>query len=212
VALNGLLRALGVNPALAVGHSAGAAILARMSLDGAIAPRGLVSLNGALLPLSGIPGQLFSPLAKLFALNPLVPRLFAWRASDRAVVERLLRATGSSIEPAGVELYGRLMRSPGHVAAALGMMANWDLLSLKRDLPRLRPPLTLVVGANDRTIPPAQAQRVRALLPSATVVTLPGVGHLAHEEQPREIADLVARLARSMDVLPDATESSASFC
>ena len=51
-----LLRALRVAPALVVGHSAGAAILAQMCLDTHIAPDVLVSLNGAMLPLRGIPG------------------------------------------------------------------------------------------------------------------------------------------------------------
>ena len=67
---------------MAAGHSAGAAILVRMCLDGQIAPQGLVSLNGAMLPLGGSAGQLFSPLAKLLAGLPLLPDLFAWRARD----------------------------------------------------------------------------------------------------------------------------------
>ena len=195
--LTELLRVLGVSPALAVGHSAGAAIAARMSLDGGIAPQSLVSLNGALLPLRGIPSHLFSPAAKLLAATSLSSRLFAWGAGDRSAVERLLGTTGSRLDPEGVELYRQLVRNPGHVAGALGMMAHWDLRPLERDLPRLQPSLTLVTGSNDRTIPPAEAVRVRALLPTATLVTLPGLGHLAHEERPQEIACLVAQLTRT---------------
>ena len=56
-----LLAALELAPELGVGHSAGAAILCRMCLDGQMAPKLLVSLNGALLPFRGLPGQLFSP-------------------------------------------------------------------------------------------------------------------------------------------------------
>jgi magnesium chelatase accessory protein len=83
------------------------------------------------------------------------------------------------------------------VAAAFGMMANWDLRPLARDLPRLQTPLTLVVGSNDRTVRPAEARRVQALLPDAALVPLPGLGHLAHEERPQAIADLVSRLAEA---------------
>jgi magnesium chelatase accessory protein len=194
--LGELLRALDSRPLLVCGHSAGAAILARMCLDGHIAPRVLISLNGALLPLSGLPGQLFSPIAKLLAVNPLVPRLFAWRASNRTALDRLIDSTGSRIDARGIELYGRLVRNPAHVAGALGMMANWDLRPLERDLPRLAPRLVLVVGERDGTIPPREAWRVRALLPSAWLVSLPGLGHLAHEERPRRIAALILREER----------------
>src|SRR5271165_3308749 len=190
-ALGALLHTIGAHPDLVVGHSAGAAILARMCLDGLIAPRGLISLNGAIMPLRGAPGQVFAPVARLLASTSPVPRLFAWRAGDRAVVERLLRATGSALDPAGLEFYGRLARTPAHAGAALGMMARWDLPALERDLPRLQVPLTLVVGSNDRTIPPADALRVRALLPDAEVISLPGLGHLAHEEDPAAVATVV---------------------
>jgi magnesium chelatase accessory protein len=194
-AVTDLLAALEVAPAIAVGHSAGAAVLARMSLDGRIAPRALVSLNGALLPLHGVAFRLFSPAAKLLARNPLVPRLFAWRAGDRTAVERLLRGTGSALDPAGIDLYARLFNDPGHVAAVLAMMAHWNLGALARDLPRLAPRLVLVAATNDRTVPPADAARARALVPGAVVERLEGLGHLAHEERPDLVADLVLRCA-----------------
>jgi len=198
-ALGELLRVLGVSPALAAGHSAGAAILVRMALDEGIRPRALVSLNGALLPFRGLPGQVFSPVAKLLARTSLVPHLFARRAGRRGVVDRMLRDTGSRLEPAGVALYARLARCPGHVAAALGMMANWELHSLLRDLPRLAPRLVLVAGESDRTIPPREARRVQARVPGAELVCLPG-GHLAHEEDPRAVAALLLRVARCTGV------------
>lgn len=192
--LGTLLKALGAAPELVAGHSAGAAVLLRLALDGGVAPRMVVSLNGALLPLGERHAAFFTKAARMLVGLPFVPNLFAWRASDRAVAERLLQDTGSRIDARGVDLYARLFRHSGHVAAALGMMANWDLVPLLRDLPRLRPPLALVVGGSDRTIPPAQAERVRARLPSACVLPLPGLGHLAHEEDPGQVAALLIRL------------------
>ncbi|MDE2145347.1 MAG: alpha/beta fold hydrolase [Burkholderiales bacterium] len=190
-----LLRELGFAPAVIVGHSAGAAIAAQMALAGHARPRALVGLNAALLPLHGLAGQLFSPLAKLLALNPLVPRLFAWRAADPRVLQRLLDGTGSSLDGEGRALYRRLVADPAHVAGALGMMANWDLDTLARALPRLAVPLHLLVGGADRTVPPAQAAQVQALLPGTRVVVLEGLGHLAHEEQPARVADEISRIA-----------------
>jgi magnesium chelatase accessory protein len=193
-ALATLLRALGVQPQLAIGHSAGAAILCRMALDGLIAPRLLISLNGALLRLRSAEWLLFAPLARLLAASVLPARVFAWAARDRAAVARLVASTGSRLEAGDVELYARLVGNPAHVDGALRMMAAWDLVPLERDLPRLATPLALLVAEGDRTVPPGEAARVRALLPSATCRVLPGLGHLAHEEQ----AELVAAAIESL--------------
>jgi len=208
LSLRGMARSIGElvhsvsgEPAMVVGHSAGAAIMIRMALDGTITPRALVSLNGALLPFRGIASQFFSPLAKLLVLNPLVPRLFSWRASDRASVERLIRNTGSKIDPAGVDLYRRLVSSPGHVASALAMMATWDLDSLVRELPKLKVPLLLVAGGEDRAISSGDAFRIRDRLPAAEVKYLRGLGHLAHEEQPEQIARIVTEFASSLKIV-----------
>jgi len=190
-----LLAAMGCAPRLVVGHSAGAAILARLCLDGAIAPAALVSLNGALLPMDGLPSLVFAPVARFFSALPLVPLVFSWRAADRAAVERLLRGTGSVLSKPGIDLYARLFRSPGHVEGALGMMAHWDLVPLARALPHLATPLVLVVGENDRAITPREAERVRRLAPAARIVRLAGLGHLAHEEQPERVAAIIAAVA-----------------
>ena len=198
-ALGQLLRELSVRPTRAVGHSAGAAILVRMCLDRIIAPRDIVSLNGALLPLQGVPSWLYAPAARLLAASSWVPGLFAWRASDRRSVERLIASTGSQLDARGVDLYARLVGQREHVAGALAMMANWDLRPLQRELPGLAVPLTLVVGLGDRTVPPGEADRVRALLPAATVIRLPALGHLAHEEQPRQLAQLLFDCAAATD-------------
>ncbi len=202
LALQALLRTLNLQPQVAVGHSAGVAILARMALDGQIRPRCLVGLNAALMPLGGIPGQLFSPLAKLLVGLPLLPELFAWRARDTAVVAKLLADTGSTLDARGVALYARVVQQPTHAAAALGMMAHWDLQPLLRGLPRLAPRLLLITGANDRTIPPADATRIRDLVADSAVVTLPALGHLAHEEKPQAVADLILDHARAVGGLP----------
>ena len=88
-----LLRALDVKPEIVVGHSAGAAILARMCLDGKIAPRLLVSLNGAFMPFGGVANQLLSPLAQT--------------ARDESV-------GAAAVRLAGVERRGRRTADPEH--------------------------------------------------------------------------------------------------
>ena len=87
------------------------------------------------------------------------------------------------------------MRNAGHVSGVLRMMANWDLTALDCDLPRLPCPLLLLVGTRDRTIPPGDALRIRARVPTARIVELPGLGHLAHEERAAEVAAHLRALA-----------------
>ncbi|NDW05785.1 alpha/beta fold hydrolase BchO [Jiella pacifica] len=193
MAITAMLKALDVAPAFAGGHSAGAAILLRMALDGQIAPQRIVSLNGALLPFPGVAAHLFPRLAKLLFLNPVAPRFFSWRARNTRAVAQLMESTGSTISPEGVAYYERLFASPAHCEGALSMMANWDLEGLRRDLPRLAVPLTLVAGTRDRAIPPEVSRRVERMVRGAAVETLPGLGHLAHEEAPAQVAAVLAR-------------------
>lgn len=199
-AVSGLLTALGVRPALCLGHSAGTAVLIQMSLDRLIEPAGIVGLNPALLPFRGFAAHIFGPMAKIFALNPLVPRFVA-ATTDLRGAERLIRNTGSTIEPEGVALYARLVASPAHVAGALAMMADWDLGALADALPRLAVPLHQIIGGNDRAVPPSEAERVRDILLSATVEYLRGLGHLAHEERPSDVAARVKAAAERFGVL-----------
>jgi magnesium chelatase accessory protein len=199
-----LLRALisqrTFEPDIAVGHSAGAAILIEMALAGLIRPRAIVSINGALLPIRG--ASLFSPLAKVLFVNPLVPRLFAWRALSHEATRRVIEGTGSTIDRRGLELYQRLFRNAGHVAGALGMMANWDLDQLQRGIARLSVPLVLVRAAKDTAVPPSDVDRIARQTKSARVVALPDGGHLVHEERPGLLADIIADAAREVGLLP----------
>jgi magnesium chelatase accessory protein len=194
-AIQELLRVERVTPELVVGHSAGAAILVHLCLERALAPRRLVSLNGSLLPLGGTRNPALAPLTRLAICNSLTPRLVAWRAADGSAMTKLLEDTGSDLRLIGLEYYLRLARFPRHVGAALGMMANWDVRPLARAMPTLATPLTLVAAENDRMIPAECAEDVRKLVPAAEVVPLDGLGHLAHEENPALVADLI--LARA---------------
>jgi magnesium chelatase accessory protein len=203
-ALDALLESLEIRPLVAVGHSAGAAILVAMCLWETLSPALLIALNGALLPLPGLRGMFFSPLAKITAFSGLVPKLCAWRASDTRAMERLIAGTGSRLDAEGVALYQKLATHPPHVAATLEMMAHWDLSRFVRDLPGLSPPLELVVGENDLAVLPRQAAEAAALLRRVTLHRLKGLGHLAHEEDPEGVASLIKRLCAHHGLLAHA--------
>lgn len=198
--LQALLQALQCRPALAVGHSAGAAVLVQAALHHGLQVPALVAINGAFLPFGGLAAPLLSPLARLLYAVPGVPGLFSQRAAEPAVVRRLIEGTGSTLDAEGLALYGRLMQDPGHTRAALAMMAHWELQPLARALPQLQVPLLLLAGANDRAVPPAQARRVMQLCPQARLQVLPGLGHLAHEEAPAAVAQHLLAAAGELQI------------
>lgn len=199
-ALRQLLHELAIRPMLLIGHSAGAAIAACMTLDEPAHTRAVISINGSLVPFDRRYDYLFSPLAKLLAYLPLTPELISWGARNLTAVQRLVASTGSRLDQQDIDLYWRLMRSRGHVGGVLKMMANWNLPGLAARLPALTVPLIQIVGTNDRIIPPRAAQQVCELLPGASVVSLQNLGHLAHEERPDTVA---AALFAAVDALHD---------
>lgn len=194
--LAALVAELGENPVDAVGHSAGCALLIRMALDGSIHPYSIIGLNAALRPFGGGAGRAFSSLARFFALNPLVPRFFAWQASDPGAVRRLMEGTGSRIDERGLALYQRLFLSRAHLHSTIAMMANWDLVPLNEDLGRLNASLHLIVAAGDKAISPEDARLLKHQHPVIRLHWLKQGGHLVHEEHPLEVAALIHDIAK----------------
>ena len=194
-----LLTQMHIKPDIVVGHSAGAAVACMLTLNGHFQPQGLVSLNGALLPLDGVSGQIFSPLAKVLTKAPWVPELFAWQAARPSVLDKLLEGTGSKLDSEGTKLYQTLISNPSHAQAALYMMAHWDLHTFWARLRTLQDPLTLIFGSRDWIVPPSVAYRVAEILPhlrTQDIISLPNLGHLAHEEQAQWVADVIRPLGQ----------------
>ncbi len=204
-AIAALVTDLGAWPDIIVGHSAGAAIAARIALDAGVSRVAVLSINGALRPLQGLTAVTYVPLAKLLGRNPVVTGFVASlvRADARAVA-RLLQSTGSRIDPGMLAQYEELMRKPEHIAGTLRMLADWDLRGLLPHLHRLGTRLTLLAGGADRTIAPGDADWVHARVPGSTRIGLAALGHLAHEEAPEAIARVVVAVARGRGLLDDA--------
>ena len=198
-ALGALMRTLGLSPDIVVGHSAGAAIAIEMVDQKSITPVKIISFNGAFFPVAGPVGHFFSPLAKLIASFSFLNGIFA-RLVDRKAVERLLDSTGSHLNEASIGHYQTLFTNEGHITGTLAMMAEWDLTSMRGKLRRLAVPLILVKATNDKTVPPETANEAANLNPLATVMTIKGLGHLAHEEDPQAAARIISNPSASSDV------------
>lgn len=198
VATARMLRALKIAPRLVVGHSAGAALGIRMALDGLIHPAGIVSINGAFMTYGGAIGRFLAPLAGLCSNSRFVTDTLARKARDVRAVERVIASTGSKLDRDAVSRYSKILQKPSHMAATFAMMANWDLTTLRFDIRQLSVPLTLLVAERDGAVDPSQAERVARSCSQAVVQRLPGLGHVAHEEDPTLIAKLVSKQAKAL--------------
>ncbi len=185
-----LIRDNGWAPRALIGHSAGGAIALRLAELGAVPDGCVIVLNPALSNFKGVAGWLFPMLAKVLALNPFSASLFTAAATESSV-RNLIKGTGSKLDEEGITLYRRLATDRTHVDATLAMMAQWSLDGLLSRLGDIPCPVHLIVGANDLAVPPKTSRDAARILPNATVVELPGLGHLAHEEDPAQIADLI---------------------
>jgi len=193
-AVAALLSALDLRPALLVGHSAGAAVSVRLCLDGAVQPRAIAAINGALLPLDGLMGQIFPRVARLCAAVPGLPRLVATRARRTPLMDPMIAQTGSPPQAVQLAQYRQLSAMPSHVAGTLQMMAQWDLPAFEPELGRLATPLHLFACSHDRAVPAAQARYLAARLDVAQLHMMPGLGHLGHEEAPQRFATALLAL------------------
>jgi len=196
-----LLEDMDIAPAIVVGHSAGAAIMIRMAMDRAISPSLAVSINGALSPFAGAAGLMFPIMAKLLYYNPLTAYAFAQGARDIARVRRLIEQTGSSVSEENIQRYATLMRRPGHIAGALGMMAHWDLTAMNAGIAGMMSQSIFIAGQKDKAVPPKDAKRAAALTPHGQEIILHGLGHLAHEEAPERVAEIITAAAAEVDII-----------
>ena len=188
----GLLKALGVEPAAIIGHSAGAALALQLALDHFFAGP-IVGLNAALRPFPGPFAQVFPAVAKALFINPLVPRIFAGTVDLTGGAGRFMwRSTHSRIDAEGLACDRALLTHPGHAGGALAMMANWDLPGLHERMGAAPNPVLLVHGGSDPAIPLAWARDAQNWLADARLDVLSGLGHLAHEEAPDKVAAKIA--------------------
>jgi len=196
-AVGDLMQRLGMRPDLIIGHSAGAAVALRMTLDGLAAPRAIIGFNPALIPPPDFWVDILAPFASLLVESSWLARSAAWAAQQGGVVKSMLASSGATLTPEQVERYAQLFAMPAHCAAALGMMNKWNLPALVRDSAALAVPFTAYTGAKDRWVPEAALARHLERIPTSTLVSVPEVGHLLPEEAPTTAVEAILRALRA---------------
>ena len=90
-----------------------------------------MSLNGALMPFTGMAAFCIPVLAKVLFLNPFAAPFLAGMRRDSGAMSRLIEGLGRHC-PTRKRIIMASAAHQRHIAAAVGMMANWDLHELKQ--------------------------------------------------------------------------------
>ena len=123
-----------------------------------------------------------TPLGRWFAdYVPTVPRTMQSLALGR------MYGDPNRVRAGSLDTYVASLRVPGTVAYVLAVLERWeeDMRDLKAMLPRLRRvPTLLLWGDRDRAVSIRSGERLAEYFDDATLVVMPGAGHLPHEELP----------------------------
>ncbi|SIR16180.1 Pimeloyl-ACP methyl ester carboxylesterase [Rhizobium sp. RU33A] len=118
--------------------------------------------------------------------TPLIMRALPYTAPRSLLKANLAAAYGNpeALSEASVTRYHDMMLAPGVRPAILERLRQVILLEPGPTLARIKAPTLLLWGEKDGMIPISNADDYLQDLPSATLVRLPGLGHLPFEEDP----------------------------
>jgi pimeloyl-ACP methyl ester carboxylesterase len=114
----------------------------------------------------------------------LLPRLVPWLGPRWLAA----LAGGRTLPPGLRDFPLSLAMRPQTIEAVAAELLAFNADMLEAESIRLQQPVTVIVGAEDRTAPPAeQLAWLRAIAPDLRCVELPGVGHAPHHAAPARV-------------------------
>jgi pimeloyl-ACP methyl ester carboxylesterase len=207
--LDTVLRTLAPEgPLVLVGHSMGGMAIMALAerhpqlFADRVRGVGLLCSAAGEVASSGLPGTF---LSRHNPLTRMVGGLASWqpRAVERArrmlgnLIWGITRAYayGDRSVPSWLVDFVHAMISANGVDALVAYMDTLNTHNRLAALPALSSCHALVLaGEADRIIPPRHSEVIAAELPDATLVRLPGVGHMAILEQPAAVDEALAEL------------------
>lgn len=186
--VEGVLRALNAAPAIIVGHSFGAGAATELVMRHPQRARALVLVDAALgltapptdVPWLAQPKWVRELLVSLTITNPLATRTLL-----QSLIAKKERALPEYVE---------ILQRPTTLRGTTSDVADWlhyfigdDRAALSADraaYAKLTMPVTILWGDQDTVTPLEQARDLATLTPHATLVILPGLGHIPQIEDP----------------------------
>src|SRR5882724_2847340 len=185
-----LVRQLGIDRAVLVGSSYGAAIAATIALDHPTLVEKLV-LVGAVTnnkPTRYLLMRLFSSPIVGDILSPLV---VGSRRLLRLRMKRVYDKHSWVLDERRVEARHLPLATRGAHRAIIRTVRRWDAERVSRDAHLLTQPTPLLWGDTDREVPLADGKRLHEAIPGSRLIVFDECGHLPHEEYPTPFTKIV---------------------
>jgi pimeloyl-ACP methyl ester carboxylesterase len=155
------------------------------------------------------PANPFSDLADPFIrfYRTALGRWFAGRvptvpASVQSLALGRMYGDASRVRSGSLERYIGSLRVPGTVSYILSILDRWelDMAALEAALPSLRQvPTLLLWGDRDRAVSLDSGERLGQYFDHASLLVIPGAGHLPHEEVPVAFAGAINSFLGGLD-------------
>jgi len=184
-----LLDQLGIARADVAGNSFGGRIALTLALAQPRRVRKLVLVDAA-----GLSGQQPPAIFRLMR-TPILNQMLTVVTPRWVVKKNVLEVYGdpSRVDESLVDRYYDLTRAEGNRTALRDRLNGPPEPDLDGRLSELRAPVLLLWGERDRWIPQSFAERFRAGIAGAKLVTYPDAGHVPMEEVPEATATEAAR-------------------
>ncbi len=195
---------LGLERPILLGHSFGAAVALAWALAAPQDVAAVVTLGGYVLPIGGHPAWAVALLRSPTALRA-VGALGRSRVGRPLVVSAVKRAFSPGTPPPEYTAV-----APRLALATANLISDGEdrkaaeagLTALRPLYPGLLVPLVIVVGAEDRMVPPTLSERLHALVPASELVRVPGAGHMPQFTAPDAVIAAVDRAATLAEAAP----------
>jgi len=195
-----VLDGLGIDRAVWCGLSIGGMVALRAALSCPERVSGLVLLDtdagheSAMLKLKN---RAMGAGARVVGMTPFVP----------SIARLMFGATTRRGNPALVRAWKEQF-SALHVPSILhALEALMQRDSVLPRLDRIAVPALVLVGDEDRSLPPAKSRRLHAGLRDSTLVQIPRAGHLSALERPKEVNDAILRFLDATDTQGGGTQA-----